>query len=963
MMLVLLLLAAISATALAQETVGVRPYELDWAGRFEDDHPPLVDFEQMGQWRVETENSVASFTQSREQQIWGKYVAKLTYRFEKGASTLPTTSTAPAVYLRPPEPIAIAQPFDAVTMWVYGNNWGTRNDPNTPQIDIQVLFTDSAGREFGVDLIRVRWEEWFLCHKRLTPEQIERVRGGAAFTGFRIGNGRQSADRVVYFDNLAVFTEQFPPLHFPPRPARGIEMFPGQDVGLNTGPGRLPFPNREQTILPANLTDDFTTTLTQDGEEYVFTYQGADGRLHYRIRPTGRWEDIVARWEGRGASFHPCVGGGIYLQTPGGPAAPQVIEPVGVQREGDELRLQLRLSAGDVSAQAEYVFRLWGKTLVIDTICRGGQVAEVRYGALVGLENPRLVTNPYYHYNRQGRPAVVVTGPPDQPLFVAGHTDWYLSNASEPFAINQVKDGQVFYNGGTRYTPKTNGERNDCYERFFVTVTPRFEETLPTIPNPVSPWKHITGTRFWRPHGAGDRERDKAYWRRFHRLGVTEMVVTDHETMWRDGGESFTFRVNAAPKKGGDQGAYDYARFMQDELGYIYGPYNNFTDFAPVNEHWHVDRVNRTPDNQLQHAWMRCYAPKYAYAVQACEELAPRIEEKFHFSTAYCDVHTAVAPWDRVDYDYRTPGAGTFAAVFYAYGEIMLLQKAAWDGPVYSEGNMHFLYSGLTDGNYAQDRGYNLVDNPWLVDFDLRCMHDLCCNFGMGMPSMYYGQDYNYGSTDAEVDASLDRFAAATVAFGHPGYLTSEGGERRSLRYYWLLQQLHSRYCLASAEQIRYPDAQGHLLPTTEAVATGAYARSQLVTRYSDGTVTAVNGSKSEQMRVNAYGRELDLPPNGFAGWTADGQIEVLSAEHLGHRCDYAVTPAYLFVDGRGLFSRFRARPARAWQSVASWGTGATRSSPTRAQSAALPSTPPARWRWTKPGRNWGRPSCDMPVG
>ncbi len=129
--------------------------------------------------------------------------------------------------------------------------------------------------------------------------------------------------------------------------------------------------------------------------------------------------------------------------------------------------------------------------------------------------------------------------------------------------------------------------------------------------------------------------------------------------------------------------------------------------------------------------------------------------------------------------------------------------------------------------------------------------------------------------------------------------------QRRSLRYYFLLQQLHSRYCLASADEIRYADAQGRLHPTTEAVASGVFRRSQLVTRYSDGTVTAVNGSKDERMKVNAFGREVDLPPNGFAGWTRDGQIEVMSADGPGHRCDYAATPAYLFVDGRGGFARF----------------------------------------------------------
>ena len=32
------------------ETVGVRPYELDWAGRTNDDHTPLVDFEHLAGW-------------------------------------------------------------------------------------------------------------------------------------------------------------------------------------------------------------------------------------------------------------------------------------------------------------------------------------------------------------------------------------------------------------------------------------------------------------------------------------------------------------------------------------------------------------------------------------------------------------------------------------------------------------------------------------------------------------------------------------------------------------------------------------------------------------------------------------------------------------------------------------------------------------------------------------------------
>ncbi len=896
--MITMLIASIVITTPSQagEVVGDRPYEMVWANRTQDDHPPLIDFEDLTGWRVESRDAEATFERSREQQIWGKYVGKLTY---KG------TGSSPSVRIMPPEPVRIDNPFDAVTCWIYGNNWAWAPDPKTPQVSVSALLLGAEGNEIAVNLARVNWKEWFLTHRRLTPDQINLLNKGASFAGLQIDGGSNEEDRVIYFDSLAVFVEEFPPLEFEPRAKRGIPMFPGQTAGANTGPGELPFPDRARTIAPDNLTGDFTTGISEDGDVLLFKYIGEDGNLTYRLDlKTGMLADISARWEGRGGEIRPCVDGGVYLQANGGAMAPEKAQLLSVVKQLNSVQTKWRLTAGDVSAEVEYIYHIWGKSLVIEIVAPGGQVSEVRYGRAVGLENPRLVTNPFYLYGST-RPAVVVSGPPEKPLFLTGNTDWCISNGSVPWAENSVEDDGVLYNGGVRYIPKTDGKRNDCYERLLITISPRYEEVLPNIPNPESSWKHVTGTRVWRAHGAGNRENDVRFWTRCHRYGMTQVVITDHETLWRDGGESFTFRTRAAPKKGGDEGAYNYARILQDKLGFVYGPYNNFTDFAPVNEYWHVDRVNRTPDNQLQRAWARCYAPKPARAVEFCEMLAPRIQEKFHFSTAYCDVHTAVAPWDRVDYDYRVPGAGTFAAVFYSFGEIMLLQKAAWNGPVYSEGNHHYLFCGLTDGNYGQDQRYKPAVNPWLVDFDLRKIHDLCCNFGMGNPGMFYGSGYNLGSTREEMDASIDRFLAATVAFGHTGFLTYEGGTHNALRSYYMLQQLHSSYALSSVQEIRYADANGNLLDTTSAVATGAYKRSQVITRYANGCVTVVNGHPSERMMVEAYGRKLDLPPNGYAGWTEDGSVDVISADPEGHRCDYAVTPAYIYVDGRGKSVQF----------------------------------------------------------
>ena len=888
-----LLFPVVLLSIAAQETVGERPYEMVWANRTADTHPPLVDFENLDGWKVETKDAVATLTLSREQQLWGSHVGKLVYRAD---------GKQPLVTLRPPTPITVPQPFDCINFWVYGNNWAWVTDKATPPVQIVVLLRGKGGAEVRVPMSTVRWREWWVMHHKLTVEQLDLLKDGPTFEGIQIINGRNKDDRTLYLNNLAIYNEELKPLTFEPRRKRGIKMFPNQGDGTNTGPGRLPFPAREETILPDNLTKGFKTTLTKDGDAFVFRYRGSDGALEYRYEPkTGTLGDVTARWDGRGEWFQPMADGGVFFSStePSKSLAPEKIEPLGCERAGDTVVSRWRCRLGGRSAEVSYTFRLWQKSLVVDVKCLGGEVGEVRFGKAVGVDNSRLVTLPYMSYGGP-RPAVLVAGASEKTLFIFGLPDYYRSNASLLWAVNDIAADGVVYNGGTRYEPKTDGRRNDCFERLFLTVSPRFEEVLPNIPNPKSPWMRVAGERLWRAHGATDREHDYAFWKDIARYGMTKVVITDHETGWRDGGESFTFRTRAAPKRGGDESQAEYSRKIQ-ALGFRYGIYNNYTDFAPVNEFWNEDMVTRLSNGDWRTAWARCYNPKPARAVEYEARLAPIIQRKFHLSTAYCDVHTAVTPWNYCDFDARVPGAGTFAATFYAYGEIMLHQKATWNGPVYSEGNHHWFYCGLTDGNYGQDQAAHLPVNPWLVDFDLRKLHPLCCNFGMGNPGMFYGREENFGKTPAERDAHLDRFLAATLAFGHTGFLVTEGGTENAVRSYFNLQQIHAAYAQQTAAEIRYADERGRLLDVSAAVASDAFRRSQVATRYANGLRVVVNGHPSETWKTV----DAELPPNGWFAKSADGKLLAFSAFVDGHRADYVDSPAYIYADGRGTFTRF----------------------------------------------------------
>ena len=855
--------AILSFTALAASCVaGVRPYEFEWANRTHDDRPATLPLVSADGWTCSATNAEATVSTAHERVLFGDGVVHLAYRLDpKGGS----------VRIAPPAPVPLTPGFDTVSVWLYGNHTCFyRNGQARPILSAQ--FNDAEGRPFSIDLQVFNHSEWFLVQKRLPENLVARVAKGGAFTGFTLRGKIDDKKRWIELTSFAAFKEELKPLSFKPRRKRGVQIFPDEPQGLNTGEGRLPFPNVETTIIPVVAEDpDIEFKLPAD--------------------PT-KWDDLAVRYR-KGKWLRFAKGGGLF------PAA---------AAKGAKVR-----------------FHRIANSLVADVEAPAG-VEEVLFGRLESTEGTRFVPLPYYTCGGNGdgvyrRPCVVMAGEGDGRFFFLASTDWTQSNASWMIAPNYPPTRPpVASNGGVRYYPKTDGSRNPVFERFVWSFSRTFEDVMPVIPNPPSPYRAVTAERQWRVMYSSDREKNKAWWRNRHRRGIRHLIVNDHEVCMRDGNESFTFRTRPAPKKGGDEGMRDFTRFMIDELGYMYGPYNNYTDFAPVNGWWSVDRVSRARDGNLQRAWNRCYAPKPAFVNEACEVIWTELQRKFNFNTVYCDVHTCTTPWQRTDYDARVPGAGTFAATFYSFGELLDFERRVLGGPVYSEGQSHFMYCGLVDGNYGQDQKARLPVEPWLVDFDLRRMHPLSNNFGMGSPQMFYEQ----GGAPTNAVERRDRFLAATVAFGHQGFFLTDSDENEEHSYFMLLGT-GRHYCKADAKEIRYADGDGRLLDTTAAVASGAYRRSQVVVRYTDGTVTAANGSTNGEMNVEIDGRRVVLPPNGYFARAGDGSAHVVSGAKSadGDRVDVSVAPDYVYLNAYGTFAdtQFGATDGRMYRLIGKDGT------------------------------------------
>ena len=868
-----------------------RAYEFARINRQWDEHAPLVEMDTADGWTVETENAEARFYTTSARKLYRDSVARLEYRADFAKDT------NAVVRLRLAKPIEIDRGFNASSLWFYGNVYAYDLAEGARSFDIFADYRGRDGRVFSIKTAENWCAYWFLGRHQFEPHEAPLTADGATFLGFTIrGFANEASFLSLDFARFAVFNDETERPDIPARPKRAVTLFPDQDVGMSTGEGTLAFPTTPDTVVPP------------------VAKENPDLEFRFPAKPDESWDDLAFRYRG-GEWIAVAKGGGIL--------------PRGAGKGG------------------MFRFRRVGDSIVCDLQVKGGKVTDVVCGDLdyAKLPNCRKIPVPYYHgtvakrmfaeikqlFDIRTRPGLVVTELGGEPFFIGATWDWTQSGGSWPYCESERAPF-----GGVAYFPRTDGSLADCCERIVWSFAREPADALANIPNPQSPYRKLSGQRVFafarsydlplvptvNPQENETRERIWDYWRRVRRLGVKDLNVNGHEKMWRDYMDSFTFKTNGAPLKGGDAPIREMVGRLQS-LGFRVGPYNNFTDFAPVNENWDPNKVVRHTTafvpwtNQMAYAWTRTYLPKPVYAVHAMETLLPVVKAKFGFQNAYSDVHTAYAPWYRIDYDRRMPGAGSMTGSFYSYGELLHKQKFIWDGPVYSEGWGHVVYAGLSDGDFARDDDYfsgghsdpkaTSWDWPWIVDYDLKRIHPLNNCIGT-MARNFYGRH-----KPADPDEYADRHTCYVLAFGHAlvfhnGFFMRDNSlaidERLELRNYYMPLAAAKRYTQAEATEIRYGDAEDRLLDSAHAIASGAVALNHVKVTYSDGTVVAVNGSRTKPFSLDWSGRRLTLDPNCYVARSGDG-VKVFSAFVDGHRADLAVTPEYVYLDGRGTFVSF----------------------------------------------------------
>jgi hypothetical protein len=860
-------------------SIGKRPYEMG-------DRPgypaPLIDFENLDDWWINSYNGTSvRLYRSRVEQMDGAFVAKLEYSGIDGSS---------AFEFGPPKPVPLPRDADNLGIWIYGNNWGWVPDPSTPTVGVHIILRDSRGEEYPIFLGEVNWKEWFLKsrHIKISKDRLY-------FKSIRITGCANSQKRLLYFDSLNFERESWVSLN------------------LKALPEMVPFLTTKETILP--LPQDSVITSSQVNDSIFIAYfEQNNQKVTYTYFPrSGTLNDIHIS-SNSGQYIEPFIDGDIDFIG---------LESKNIAEKGERMLKSIEKKETGIvynwnyhrgTLLIPYSISLANRynSLIIDIVVQKEQSNGLNLGHLKSNKPVKLIRVPMLTY---GVPDPMVVSSGD--LFVFALIDHYRTHASALFAHNQrLSETEVYFNGGCTYKPKTDGRRNKLKERIILSVSSNFHDILPNIPHPHSPMGKITRTRLWKENWgmSPDNETYEKFYQGLKVLrnyGVSQFIVRHHEETWRDGGESFTLRLHAAPKKGGDNALIEYVRRVK-ELGFICGLYNNYVDFAPVNANWSPDRVARNPNKDFINAWPRCYTLKPYFAQIFEAEYSPKIHRKYGSNTVYCDVHTAFSPWARVDFDHRVPEAGMLRGVHKAYSILLNNEKKAYEGPVYSEGQYQWFYAGLTDGNYGSLRDSDPDKVYPLVDFDLLRIHPLEVDIGMGNTGMFYQSGIEPEERNSR-SRKFDRFISTTIAYGHNGYLIdlpiinnlkdmnvySSWGIPAIMKSYYMMQQVQSRYALVKPETISYFSGK-KWLNTSDAIRDDSYKRGQIKTVYQNGLSTVVNLNETENLRIEIGERQLLLPPNSYAAWSEN--FFEMSAIINNTRIDLVNSSDYLYADGRGEF-------------------------------------------------------------
>jgi len=499
---------------------------------------------------------------------------------------------------------------------------------------------------------------------------------------------------------------------------------------------------------------------------------------------------------------------------------------------------------GEEEISYTYQFSIHGKTLRLEIDSSEGKIGALSLDRTEATPKARILSVPYL----STFDLLFYKG-----YFLSAYFDWTLSNASRFEKVSEPYSEQSFhFSQMAFYEPDTAATRHPLHEVVYFTVSKKLADVLPSIPNPPSPYRErlagVTVVDFWSENNFLENERLIL---ELSKRGLQNLLAIRHP--WQRCGydDCYPSVLPAREEWGGDPALRSLSKAAAD-AGYLFALHENYVDFYQNSDLWSPDDVALEPQGSWRKAWFNESTGRQSYllspqrAVEIAAQFSPEIHRRYHTTAAFLDVHTAIPPWEKTDYNHRYEAGGRFSAVFEAYRELLSFLRETHEGPVLGEGGAHFIYAGYVDGVQAEFQenfgaGMNV---PPIVDFALLRLHPLMVNYGVGYYPYYFSQNGEPKWEGYTLDDHY-HYMATEIAFCHAAYVdTPELFETPEKWLQWverevrLVSPIHLRCALAKPVRIVY-HVEGQMVGIEQAVVDGQVW--QVLVEYDNGLQIYVN--------------------------------------------------------------------------------------------------------------------------
>ncbi len=471
---------------------------------------------------------------------------------------------------------------------------------------------------------------------------------------------------------------------------------------------------------------------------------------------------------------------------------------------------------------------------------------------------------------------------PKMAVYVNAWWDWHTTRATK-------LDGPL-----ARYLERTDATLSTLHERFFLVLSPDVDAELPAPGNPPSPYRAELSGRMvldiWTP----DFKQIERGLAELGDYGITNCVGIIH--VWQHAGYD-----NALPQHdpanaamGGDAGLAAAVNAGKAD-GCLMALHENYVDYYRNYPEFDSSAIALNTDGTWMLSWLnhstgvQSYWTKPAWMITNAATQSPTIHQRYGTTAAYLDVNSGIAPSSHGDMDARAPGAGTLAALLTGDTALWSYERKIHQGPVFGEGANHWYYSGLLDGVEAQFGG-DLENQgalaPLFVDFDLKRIHPLQVNHGMG----YYERWVSPGESLSNT-LTMDAYRMQEIAFGHAPFLGRIDWDDvgHALVESNLVAPVARSYGLASVSSIEY---QVNDAWESASVAAQSASFSRVRIGYDNGLIVVANASPKPLRWQN-----MVLPQYG---WAAKARGLLAYTAMCGATvCDYAETATSVFANAR----------------------------------------------------------------